>query len=152
MNALKMTLSLHRCSIMCISIKCNTVSTKYTINDFPLNRVSGVKYLGVSISSKISCSNRIHDICTKERKSLGFICRNLCNCPQYVQDQAYSSLERPMLEYACCVWDSYQRMHIKQLESTQHHAALFTTGNYHSMNPGCVTNMVTQLGWDLLEH
>ena len=20
------------------------------------------------------------------------------------------------------------------------------------MNPGCVTNMVTQLGWDLLEH
>ena len=22
----------------------------------------------------------------------------------------------------------------------------------HRMNPGCVTNMVTQLGWDLLEH
>ena len=34
----------------------------------------------------------------------------------------------------------------------QHHAARFTTGNYYSMNPGCVTNMVTQLGWDLLEH
>ena len=29
---------------------------------------------------------------------------------------------------------------------------LLTTGNYNSMNPGCVTNMVTQLGWDLLEH
>ena len=43
-------------------------------------------------------------------------------------------------------------MQIKQLQSVQHHAARFTTGNYYSMNPGCVTNMVTQLGWDLLEH
>ena len=34
----------------------------------------------------------------------------------------------------------------------QHHAARYTTENYYSMNPGCVTNMVTQLGWDLLEH
>ena len=34
----------------------------------------------------------------------------------------------------------------------QHHAARYTTGNYYSMNPGCVTNMVTQLGWDQLEH
>ena len=34
----------------------------------------------------------------------------------------------------------------------QRHAAWFTTGNYYSMNTGCVTNMVTQLGWDLLEH
>ena len=34
----------------------------------------------------------------------------------------------------------------------QRHAARYTTGNYYSMNPGCVTNMVTQLGWDLLEH
>ena len=30
--------------------------------------------------------------------------------------------------------------------------ARFTTGNYYSVKPGCVTNMVTQLGWDLLEH
>ena len=34
----------------------------------------------------------------------------------------------------------------------QRHAARFTTGNYYWMNPGCVTNMVTQLRWDLLEH
>ena len=34
----------------------------------------------------------------------------------------------------------------------QRHAARFTTGNYLAMNPGCVANMVTQLGWDLLEH
>ena len=69
-----------------------------------------------------------------------------------MQNQAYTSLVRPILEYACCIWDPHQRKHIKQLESVQRHAARLTTGNYYSMNPGCVTNMVTQLGWDLLEH
>ena len=34
----------------------------------------------------------------------------------------------------------------------QRHAAWFTTGNYYSMNTGCVANMVTQRCWDLLEH
>ena len=69
-----------------------------------------------------------------------------------MQNQAYTSLVRPILEYACCVWDPHQRKHIKKLESVQRRAARFTTGNYYSMNHGCVKNIVTQLGWDLLEH
>ena len=100
----------------------------------------------------MSWGDDIDDNCTKARKSLDFICRNLPNCPQYVQNQAYPSLVRPILVYACCVWDPHQHKHIKQLESAQRHAARITTENYHSMNPGCVTNMVTQPGWDLLEH
>ena len=82
---------------MHISNKRNTISAKYTINGFPLNCVSGVKYLGVSISSKMSWSDHIDDICTKARKSLRFIRRNLRNFPQYVRNQAYTSLVRSML-------------------------------------------------------
>ena len=41
---------------------------------------------------------------------------------------------------------------MKQLENAHRHAARATTGHSYSKNPGCVTNMVTQLGWDLLEH
>ena len=147
-----MTINPPKCSIRHISNKRDTVCAKYTINDFPLNCVSGANYLGVSISSKMSWSDHIDDIFTKAKKSLDFIRRNLRNCPLYVQNQAYASLVRPMLQYACCVWDPQQRKHIKQLESVQRHAAQLTTGNDQSMNPGCDTNMVTQLGWDLLEH
>ena len=100
----------------------------------------------------MSWSDHIDNICTKARKSLGFIRRNLRNCPQYELDQAYASLVRPILEYACCALDPQQRKHIKQLESVPHRAARFNTGNYCSMKPGCVTNMVTHIGWDLLEH
>ena len=84
------TLYPHKCSTMYISNKRNTICAKYTINGFPSNYVSGVKYLGVPISSKMSWSDHIDDICTKERKSLGFIRRNLPNCLQYVRNQAYS--------------------------------------------------------------
>ena len=129
--------------------KRNTVITKYKINGFPPNCVSGVKYRDVSISS-MPWRDHINDICIKARKSLGLIRMNLRIFPQYVRNQVNAS--RPILEYACCVWDPCQRRHIKQLESVQHHAARFTTGNYYSMNPECVTNMVTQLGWDQLEH
>ena len=77
---------------------------------------------------------------------------NIRNCPQFVINQANTSLVRPILEYVCCVWDSYQCKHIKQLESVQRHAARFPTENYHSMNPWCVANIVIQLSLDLLEH
>ena len=68
MNSWQMTLNPHKCTIMYISNKRNTVCAKYTINGFPLNCVSGVKYLGVSISYKMSWSDHIDDICTKARK------------------------------------------------------------------------------------
>ena len=43
-NSWQMTLNPHKCSIMHISNKHNTVCQKYTINVFPLNCVSEVKY------------------------------------------------------------------------------------------------------------
>ena len=42
--------------------------------------------------------------------------------------------------------------HITELESVQRHDARFTIENYHSKKHWCFTNMVTQFGWDLLEH
>ena len=98
-----MNLNPHKFFIMHIYNKRNTVCAKCTINVYSLNCVSGVKYLGVSISSNISWSDHIDDICTKARKSLGFVSKNLRNFPQYLRNQANTSLVRPILEYACCV-------------------------------------------------
>ena len=43
--------------------------------------------------------------CTKAKKKLGFLRRNLSSCPQYVNEMAYKGLVRPILEYAYPVWD-----------------------------------------------
>ena len=102
-NSWLMTFDPHKCSIVHISNKRNPVCTIYTINGLPLNCVSGVKHIGVSVSSKTSWSDHIDDICRKARKSLDFIRRNLRNCAQYVRNQAYTSLVCQILEHACCV-------------------------------------------------
>ena len=69
-NSWQMTLNAHKCPIMHISNKHNTVSIKYRINGYPLICISGVKYLGVSISSKMSWSDHINDIKTKRHLAM----------------------------------------------------------------------------------
>ena len=90
-NAWQITLNLNECSVI-IFLAIEPRSTKHTINWFTLNWVPGVKYLGASIHSMMSWSDRIDDICTKAKRLLGFICWNLHNCPHYARNLAYASL------------------------------------------------------------
>ena len=69
-----------------------------------LENVQHNSYLGVKIASDLNWKNHINNITAKANKSLGFIRRNLSNCPKNVKDQAYKSLVRPHLEYCTAVW------------------------------------------------
>ena len=77
MNPWKITLNLHKFSMIRISNKQNNSNTKYSVNGFPFNCVSGVGYLGVSISSNMSWSNYIYLVSAVENISLSFFHRNL---------------------------------------------------------------------------
>ena len=57
-------------------------------------------------------------------------------------------LVRPVLEYAAPVWDAYRQAYIKALEQVQRRAALYVNNDYTSRTPGCVTEMVNELGWE----
>ena len=100
-NAWQMTLNPQKCSIQHISNKRNTVSTKYTINGIPMNCVSGFKYFDISISSMMSWSDNIDDICAKARTSYGFIRRNLRN-------SVYIDLTVSLITvHMCMAWPCY---------------------------------------------
>jgi hypothetical protein len=81
---------------------------------------------------------------------LGFLRRNLRGCPQDMKTQAYTTLVRPVLEYASTVWDPYTLQQIYALERIRQ-AARFVTGDYSSRDPGSVIRMLQQLHWDTLE-
>jgi hypothetical protein len=51
--------------------------------------------------------SHINSITTKANKTLGFLRRNINISLTTVKEQAYKSLVRPSLEYACSVWDPY---------------------------------------------
>ena len=54
------------------------------------------------------------------------------------------------LEYATCVCAPYETKYINQLEMVQRRAARFVCNNYTQQ--ASVTNMMSELGWDSLEH
>ena len=104
----------------------------------------------MTIHNKLKWNEHISNIRTKASKTLGFIKRNLHGCKPPVKSMAYQTMVRPTLEYASTVWDPYQQVHIRALESIQRRAARFVTGRYRDRTPGCMTAMVQQLQWHTL--
>jgi hypothetical protein len=104
--------------------------------------------LGVHVIQDLSWNYHIQQTSAKASRSVGFLRRNVRGYPQDVKTQAYTTLVRPVLEYASTVWDSYTLQQIYALERVQRQAARFVTGDYSSRNPGSVTRMLQQLQWD----
>ena len=68
----------------------------------------------------------------------------------HVKSAAYTSLMRPILEYSSAVWDPSSTEDINKLEEVQRQAARFVH-NYFDRTPGCVSKMVSDLGWEPLQ-
>ena len=68
---------------------------------------------------------------------------NLYSCPpENIKSQAYVTLVRRCLEYACSVWDPHTQMHCQDIEGVQRQAARFVKQNCYEREPGTVTNLL----------
>ena len=100
------------------------------------------------IDKHLTWKEHINDICSKAIKAKAFLQRNLHRCPTSVKSNCYTSLVRPILEYAATIWSPH--LHQKhQIEKVQCSAAHFVTGDFSYRSS--VTNMLIQLKWPLLE-
>ena len=67
--------------------------------------MNSIKYLGVTIAHDLRWITRISNMCTKANRTLGFLRRNLYQCPQDVKEATYKGLVHLILKYGSCVWD-----------------------------------------------
>ena len=117
-----MTFNTAKCKFMKVSRKRSRsiLTPSLTLNGCILEEVLTIKYLGILISSDLSWSQHIQDVCSKARKIIGLIYRRYY---QYSDSstllQLYISLVRPHVEYAVPVWDPYMVQDIQSLESVQ---------------------------------
>ena len=125
------------------------IGTPYTLCNHVLEVHTTNPYLGVLLSDDGKWGPHINTICNKANSTLGFLRRNLYNCPQQLKDTAYKALVRSKLEYASSVWNPHLAKDIKLLERIQHRAARFVCRNYDWNNS--VTDMLKNLKWDTLE-
>ena len=115
-----------------------------------LKSVQSHCYLGVQISNTLNWTAQCNSVARKAQQTLGVIRRNLNKCPTHIKSIAYTTLVRPILEYASASWDPHCLKHIKTLERIQRQAARFCTHNY-SREPGTVTQLFKDLQWDTLQ-
>ena len=113
--------------------------------------IDNAKYLGVTFTTKLKWGTHIASISGVANRMLGFLWRNLKNCPKPLKEKAYKAYVRPKVEYSCSVWDPYQNKYISKLEMVQHRAARFVNNTPHRYtdceDQASVTEMVEQLGW-----
>ena len=129
----------------------NVVNYTYTMMGRPITSVTRRhEYLGVELDSKLTWNEYISAITGKPNSSLGFLRRNLYNFPEQIKTQAYYSLVRPNLEYACSVWDPHTQKNIQSIEKVQPRAARFAK-KCNQRTPGTITMLVEELKWPSLE-
>jgi len=139
-----------KCEVLHVTQKRTPLNLKYTLHGNTLNTVNKTKYLGVTISQDMKWKDQINNTCNKANQTLGFVRRNLKNCPKQAKETTYKSLVHPQLEYCSSVWDPYQQIYINKIEMTQRRAARFIQNNYSRQ--ASVTEMMNSMGWEPLQH
>ena len=138
-----------KCTTLPVTRKKQPLTNEYHLHNQRLATVDSAKYLGVTISHDLSWDEHINNICSKANKTLGFLRRNLRISATQLKETAYKSFVRPILEYACTVWDPHTKQNIMKIEAVQRRAARFVLRRYH--NTSSVKSMIDKLGWDSLQ-
>lgn len=103
----------------------------YYINNNPVSVVTSFKYLGVTLTTNLSWTTHINNICGNASRSLGYLRRNLRKTPTNVRKLAYLTFVRPKLEFASSIWSPHYIYLTTMLESVQNRAARFISQNYN---------------------
>ena len=138
-----------KCQVLTVSRKRNPIHYEYKLHGHILEHVTSAKYLGVTFTSDIRWGQHVNNITSKANKTLNFIRRNLQISSPKPKTTAYTTLVRPLLEFAPSVWDPYVQKDIKKVEMVQRRAARYVTNWYH--NTSSVTDMLNHLQWTSLE-
>ena len=138
-----------KCQILRIARKKTPVIFNYVIGNHTLDSPDAAKYLGVHLSQDLSWNNHINYIAKKASSTSAFLQRNINACPRQTKVLCYKALVRPVMEYACTVWDSHTQKNITKLEMVQRKYARFIFNNFQRTSS--VSTMLNHLQWPSLQ-
>jgi hypothetical protein len=132
-----------KCEVLIATNKKSPIHSEYTIHGQVLNQTDSAKYIGLNIHKSLSWDSHIDKITKKANSTLAFLGHNVSRCPTTIKAQCYTTLIRPILEYASSIWSPSKKDSINKVEAVQRRAARFATGDYQ--RTGSVTAMLQQL-------
>ena len=141
-----------KCNLLRVSTSHSPIHVSYTLCDHVLEQVPQVKYLGVTITSKLKWDTHVANTRYSADATLRFLKRNLRIHSPVVKEAAYITYVRPKAEYASSTWDPHTKKVIKTIEMVQRSAARWTLGKDGKKDQkSSVTEMLNSLGWRSLE-
>ena len=145
----QMQLNLNKCAILRCTRSSSPILFDYIIDGKVISSTDQHTYLGITLHKTMQWSHHIDIVCNKASKALNFIRRNLSKCSTEVKSTAYLTLVRPIMEYAACVWDPYQKYLTNNIEKIQRRAVRWVLSDYRQQSS--VTDMLHQLQWPSLQ-
>ena len=126
-----------KCKLLRITNKRNIIDTSYYIHGIQLENVEKAKYLGITLTRKLSWNAHISGICTKAHHARFFLQRNLVKSSKDTRLSCYKTFIRPIVEYASTVWDPSDNENLSsQIEMVQRKALRWIFNSWkHSTSP-----------------
>ena len=90
-----------------------------------MSAVRSVKHLEVQLTHDMSWKNHVLSVVLRASRTLGFLKHSLYESPSNVKAVAYKTIFRPVMEYACEVWDPSQQYLKNNFEDVQRKAVRF---------------------------
>lgn len=111
-------LSSRQCTVTSVTSNTNPIQSNLTTPSMIIlsSQLEEVKYFGLTIRQDLKWKSHVHNISTKINETFGILCRNLNISSTSIKKQAYKSLTRQSLEYACSALDPYNKGEIGQIE------------------------------------
>ena len=126
---------------------CTPTAVSYKLENNIIKRVEETKYLGVIFQQDLGFDSHIDSKIASARKLLGAIKFMLHDATLEGKTLAYTSLCRPILEYADVVWDPVCKQTINSLEKVKTDAVKFIA---NLRGRTSVTEACERLGLELL--
>ena len=103
-------------------------SVKVYINKSPIKVKDSVKYLGVTIDSRLNFDDHIKLRCGKISRSIGVLSKLWRVLPLKALKNLYYSLIRPHLQYRIIIWGNTCKTYLKRLTTLQNQAVKISVG------------------------
>ena len=100
----------------------NTDQVKVKINDELINCCDSLKFLGISIDSKLTWHAHIDSICNRLSKGVGVL-NNLQHFPSHILLMIYNAVILPHLNYCNIAWgnsNNYRMLRLHKLQKTSY--------------------------------